>query len=114
MTPGREYSPRMAEALLRKCLPDGFVGEALLGDLHAEFCQRARSRARHRAAAWYWTQVVRLGLKYLFERATHRGSYDGPGGLPSRPPRSGSHSFGNWPRFGGSLCRRRSVAELHV
>jgi putative ABC transport system permease protein len=72
--------------LLRICLPEGLVGEAVLGDLHTEYDRRVRSAGRAGAAVWYCAQTVRIGASYLLERATHRHQYEDPGGLPSRRP----------------------------
>ncbi len=85
-TPGPHNPPRPAVAILRACLPAGFVGESLLGDLQAEFVVRSGSTSRPSVTAWYWIQTLRLSSRYLYERATHRRCYEGPGGLPSRPP----------------------------
>ena len=56
--------PRLGEWILRRVLPGGIDGAAIVGDLHQEFGELARSRGRIRACAWYWRQVFALSVGY--------------------------------------------------
>lgn len=51
--------PRLADRILTRVLPAGKRGESILGDLREEF--RANP-----SRAWYWTQTIRLALRYAF------------------------------------------------
>ncbi len=81
------HPPRVAVALLQLAIPQGFVREAILGDLHEEYCRRSVSSSRFRARLWFRITAFKLCVKYLIERATHRPGYLGAGGLPSPAPR---------------------------
>jgi putative ABC transport system permease protein len=60
--------PRLAEALLRRCLPAGTTGLTILGDLHEEYLARiARGQG---ARAWYWGEALSLALRYRLRRHT--------------------------------------------
>jgi putative ABC transport system permease protein len=70
--PAHATPPRLAEALVAACLPGGLVRDSLLGDLQEEFTWRARLTNFAWATFWYWRQAGAIGLRYLWERTTHR------------------------------------------
>lgn len=72
-------APRLAQAMLRLCLPAGLSRDALLGDLQQEYANTARASGRGggriRARAWYWQQTLCLGARFLWEHVTHPRRY---------------------------------------
>ncbi len=77
--------PRLAATLLRWSLPDGVLREAIVGDLHEEFCGRS-TRSSGRARAWYWREVFSV----IYQRATEPIRRRLPaGGSPLRSASSG-------------------------
>ena len=62
--------PRLAEVLLRHCLPRGLWGESALGDLHGEYVERAKVRGGARASAWYWSVALGLSSRYVLEQTS--------------------------------------------
>jgi len=57
--------PRLAERLLRLLVGDRDVAEGMLGDLQEECVEElGRDASRIRTAAWYWTVIVILGVRY--------------------------------------------------
>ncbi|MCZ6915252.1 MAG: ABC transporter permease [Gemmatimonadetes bacterium] len=62
------HPPRLAELLLRRCLPGGVVGMSIVGDLHQEFREEGRSRRFPSLQMWYWNRAIRLGGWYLWAR----------------------------------------------
>ncbi len=65
--------PNVASALLRACVPKSTATEALLGDLHEAFLDRAEARPHSakrllRAQLWYWGQTVALCSRYSIRR----------------------------------------------
>jgi putative ABC transport system permease protein len=67
--------PRWARALLSLCVPRGWRGESVLGDLEEGYHERARSKGAFLAVAWYGCQAWRLGLRFLLERLVFRRLY---------------------------------------
>ncbi len=67
--------PRLAQRLLRTCVPSGLVGDSLLGDLHEEFVRKSRDHRQISASVWYWRQSIGLGARYLLERMVHPRQY---------------------------------------
>ena len=60
MASGITKPPRLAERMLRACLPRGVRGLAMLGDLREEYYTRpGRSRW------WFWREAVLLSLRYM-------------------------------------------------
>src|SRR5688572_10252837 len=55
MTPSR-----LADALLRRALPDDAAGRSVVGDLHHEFAEQRAARGPVRARLWYWRQVCSI------------------------------------------------------
>ncbi len=95
--------PRVAAALLSRCLPPGPVRETVMGDLREIYEEMVTGSAttgtpagrsspasvaragRGRAARWYWNQAVLVGGRYLVSRIVRRRLYRGiaaPGGRP--------------------------------
>jgi predicted permease len=70
--------PRIAKALLQRCVPEGLFRDSLLGDLEQDFHKRVRLRSAAYAAAWYWVQAARLSLRYVAERVVNRRVYTRP------------------------------------
>lgn len=70
--------PRIAKALLGRCVPGGLLGDSVLGDLEEGFHERAQSRGAAHAAAWYWFEASRVSLRYVLERAIRRSFYARP------------------------------------
>ena len=64
--------PPPAERLLHAVLGPGEVTDTILGDLHEEYAVLARTRTRRRADAWYWSQAIRLAVRYGARAATRR------------------------------------------
>ncbi|NIP60611.1 MAG: hypothetical protein GWM92_05255, partial [Gemmatimonadetes bacterium] len=66
--------PRVAEAILAACLPGGGYRESVLGDLEEGYRRRAAEAGggRWRAAAWYWTNALRIGAGYAVRRLLRR------------------------------------------
>jgi putative ABC transport system permease protein len=65
--------PQTAVALLRVCLPQGPATEAVLGDLHEIFLDRAeaglpQAKYLRKAVRWYWRQAIGLSSRYLLRR----------------------------------------------
>ena len=58
--------PRLANVLLAGALPEGLVGNTIIGDLHQEFAEIATRRGVHAARAWYWLQVIDLTTRYTW------------------------------------------------
>jgi putative ABC transport system permease protein len=75
------HPPRLAAALLARCVPPGPIGDAILGDLYEAYLARAFPPDRRDgppqvvATLWYWGQVPRIGGRYLFRRTLFRGLY---------------------------------------
>ncbi len=67
--------PRMAKALLGRCLPKGLFRDSVLGDLEEGFVERLQYRGVANAVLWYWLQASRVGLRYLFARVVNRRIY---------------------------------------
>ena len=56
--------PSLANVLLTSALPEGLVGNTIIGDLHQEFAEIAERRGPHIARAWYWLQAIDLPARY--------------------------------------------------
>lgn len=67
--------PRVAEELLRHCLPPGPVGESILGDLHEEYCDRARAESARAAAKWYRRQAGGIAWRAVRDRVCGSGPF---------------------------------------
>jgi putative ABC transport system permease protein len=67
--------PRIAQAMLRRCVPEGLSRDSALGDLEEGFHERVRRRGAAYAAAWYWLQASALSLRYAVERIVNRRLY---------------------------------------
>ena len=64
MDPQRTIKPpRLADRLLRKCLPHGMKGLAILGDLREDY--HARVAEGRRADWWYWREALLLSFRYM-------------------------------------------------
>ena len=59
--------PRLAEAILRRLLPEADRGP-ILGDLAEEFAERGLGDGEKAARRWYWHQLVRSALPALRRR----------------------------------------------
>jgi putative ABC transport system permease protein len=64
--------PSLAERLLSAVLPPGDAREEIVGDLHEEY-RATEGRPRAWRQAWYWTQALRLALRFAPD-ATRRAS----------------------------------------
>ena len=58
-----ETPPRLAERLLRACLPRGARGLGMLGDLREDYY--ARVATGHRSRWWFWREALLLSLRYM-------------------------------------------------
>jgi len=103
MSKGNPTPPRLASVLLGFCVPPGSLGDSLLGDLHEAYLNRVTpasdrgesgvdegasgsgAEAAWRAALWYWGQVPRVGVRYLFRRVVHKNLYRSLDPNPGRP-----------------------------
>ncbi|HEX9886039.1 MAG TPA: ABC transporter permease [Longimicrobiales bacterium] len=56
--------PPLAERLLRAALPEGVVGDSIVGDAREEFAARTRAQGPRAAALWYWTHTLRVAAVY--------------------------------------------------
>jgi len=61
--------PRLAEWLLRRCLPVGIVEASIRGDLREEFDSLRRSRSTIVANIWYWFHAVRICVRFTSGRS---------------------------------------------
>jgi predicted permease len=91
----RPTPPRLAEALLTRCLPPGKLGESILGDLYEAYVartSRSRDALRSTSAArlWYWTQALTLSGRYLTRRIFLRELYRRLAGEARQAP--GTHA----------------------
>ena len=86
---GRTSPPRLATALISRCLPPGAVRETVLGDLREMYADRVNTSRS--AALWYWSQVLLVGGRYVVRRIFHRRLYrrltPSPTNLTGRPSR---------------------------
>ena len=62
--------PRGVTALLRRLLPGDLV-EPIAGDLVEEYLAARDRRGGLRARVWVWSQAIRLGITFRWERAAH-------------------------------------------
>ncbi|MCK5650181.1 MAG: ABC transporter permease, partial [Gemmatimonadetes bacterium] len=105
----RRYSPRLANALLVRCLPADSV-EDVLGDLEEAFHIHVAATGLSHARRWYWGQTLRLMARLPVElaaqcvpgrtsafssRNVHHldGELDLPSGPEPGPRRSGGSSM---------------------
>jgi len=63
---GPPTPPRVAERLLRSCLPPGTVGDSIVGDAREEYAEYVRSGGPL-PRAWYWIHALSLGRAYAGE-----------------------------------------------
>ena len=61
----RTTPSRRGERILGWCLRNSGVAHSIIGDLRQEYAEFVSVRGRLVADAWYWTQVVEIGLRYL-------------------------------------------------
>jgi predicted permease len=64
----RMRPPRVAERILRACLPRGVKGLAMLGDLREEYYVRVRGPGGPRYVRngfWFWREALLLSLRYM-------------------------------------------------
>ncbi len=78
--------PALAESLLEWALPDGLVGQTIVGDLRQEYHERAAETPKG-LAVWFWAQSLRLAGHYVALRVT-----------------------GRWPRYGQARGWRAEAA----
>ena len=63
----RREPPRLAERALRWWLPDGVLGDSILGDAREEFLEYVRNdRRRVPLALWYWLHALRIAGYYVW------------------------------------------------
>ncbi len=58
--------PRLAELLLRHCLPDGIAERSIRGDLREEYDSIRSERSQAFAFLWYWVHTFRLCFRFAF------------------------------------------------
>lgn len=64
----RVRPPERADALLRRCLPDGPKGLTILGDMHEEFEDVREGRGPRAARRWYWRTALTVSTRYVAAR----------------------------------------------
>ena len=57
---------RFAEALFRRCLPEGTAQEGVLGDLRETYEVRREQHGRRAADRWYRRETMKLASCYLW------------------------------------------------
>jgi putative ABC transport system permease protein len=83
--------PRLATALISRCLPRGIIRETIVGDLREMYEERITTSSR--ASLWYWSQVLTVGGRFLIRRVVRRrlyrnlASHAEPTGSPSGGPK---------------------------
>ena len=60
--------PKVAEALLKLLLPDGVLGQSILGDLRQEYYEVAEYGISRFPRVWYWRTAAALGVRYAVQR----------------------------------------------
>ncbi len=82
----RRDPPRLAERLLRWWLPDGVVGDSILGDVREEFLEYARRNGRRLPPGlWYWLHGVGIAAHYVW-RTSDSAEHDLIDGRARRSP----------------------------
>ena len=79
MTPpaGKQMTPpKLAEWLLKHCLPEGLAEKSIRGDLREEYGAIRSQRSSFYAVVWYWLHTLRLCIR-LGGRKTH-SNYQSP------------------------------------
>jgi len=103
--------PRLAKAVVRRCVPKGLYRDSALGDLEECFCRYQLERGYKRAVLWYWMQAVRLALRYMVERCFNGRAYrEAGGGVCSR--RNPMNSVVQDLRFALRMLRRRPLFSV--
>ncbi len=88
MKPRRQLPPRLAESLLRRCIPRGLAGHGILGDLREEYAGIGMRHTGVVASAWYWANAVLLSVQYCLptrspgEAAAKKSTSRRSGGYP--------------------------------
>jgi putative ABC transport system permease protein len=90
--------PRVAEAMLRASLPPGLARDALLGDLEAEFHERAAQGGFLRARVAYWAAALALAFRYTPRRAAGASPFGRVGRHVAPGGTYGPRSNGSWGR----------------
>ena len=76
--------PEKAEALLRRCLPEGELGLTILGDLRQELEEGWADGSVRHPDFWYWRTALGLSARYSFQRwkgkTGNASTPKGPGG----------------------------------
>jgi len=70
-TSRRRGPPTLVETILRWCLPDGVVGQSILGDLREEFSSDLRSNPPGRANLLYLRRAISVGLRFAGRPPPH-------------------------------------------
>jgi putative ABC transport system permease protein len=70
-TSERRKPPHLVETILRWCLPDGIVGESILGDLREEFSSDLRSNPPVLANLLYLRKAVSVSLRFAGRPLPH-------------------------------------------
>ncbi|MCZ6917269.1 MAG: ABC transporter permease [Gemmatimonadetes bacterium] len=60
--------PALAEAILRRCVPQGLLGRTILGDLREEYAELRRAARGRRLVAWYWREAMMMSAAYVLAR----------------------------------------------
>ena len=60
---------------MKAALPEGMVGDSILGDLHQELEELAASRGRLRARLWYWLAALELAWSYRLRAWRQRAPF---------------------------------------
>ncbi len=66
--PASRLPPRLAEWLLRRCLPTGIIEQSIRGDIREEYTALLRESCASYAKLWFWQQTLRLCVRFAFQR----------------------------------------------
>ena len=69
---GPKPPPRLADALLKRALPPGALGESILGDLHEEYGEATDSASLPFPRLWYWRSALGIAGHYSAARVFRR------------------------------------------
>lgn len=78
---GRRVPPPLADELLERFLPEGVLGQSILGDLHQEFGDLDSASQLAMPRLWYWRTALGLALRYSLVHLKTRMLEQGSGGI---------------------------------
>ena len=77
--------PRLAEWLLRQCLPAGVIGRSIVGDAREEYLEYSQSDSHLPARIWYWIYIMPIIARFLTGKTPTSADQTQPtGGWPTR------------------------------